>query len=100
MPWIARDKTGDDEYRLFGVKPNRLFMVSYDGERLKQFTWSINDPSGRHQIESYGPLSNSENTTIPAADCPVELEPGEGPIEVVLSLKAAVSPRTFEGEGI
>jgi hypothetical protein len=103
MAWIARDKTGKNPYRLFGFKPSPMKMVSYEGDVREDFTWSLKDPSGprpRKKSEHYGPLGNHENTEIDPKDCPVELEPGEGPIEVVLSLKVTVSPRLFEGEGI
>ncbi len=98
MPWIARDKTGKNPYRIFGKCPVLLHMVSYGGDKLRdQFTWSYPNRSNNH---TYGPLSNTEPTEIAAADCPINLEPSEGPIEVVLVLKSPAPPRLFEGEGI
>jgi hypothetical protein len=84
MPWIARDKTGRNPYRLFGVRPSPMQMVGYEGDVREDFTWSI----------------PNEETEIPEADCPVHLEPGEGPVEVKLVLIEAPAPRPFEGAGI
>jgi hypothetical protein len=103
MPWIARDKTGRNPYRLFGVRPSPMRMVGYEGDVREDFTWSIpNDESqlNRKNPGLYDPLSNTENTEIPEADCPVHLEPGEGPVEVKLVLIEAPAPRPFEGAGI
>jgi hypothetical protein len=97
MPWIARDKDGTNPYRLFGARPRKLKMVSYDGDVLESSTWSVHDPSGRPKVpakyaiaakatDTYGPLANTENTTIDPKDCPAELLPGEGPFEVRLEL--------------
>jgi hypothetical protein len=103
MPWIARDKTGRNPYRLFGVRPSPMRMVGYEGDVLEDFTWSV--PNGESTLHGkdptcYGPLSNTENTEIPKADCPVYLEPGEGPVEVNLVLVETPAPRPFEGSGI
>jgi hypothetical protein len=109
MPWIARDATGSNPYRIFGFKPLKLQMVSYGGDRLEgQYTWSHAESSGRqfnggfvqHDRKTYAPLNNDEPTVLPEADSPVELEPGEGPVEVKLVLAQAVAARPWEGEGI
>lgn len=106
MPWIARDKTGDNPYRIFGLKPKLLTLVSYDGDVMpNQATWSIpQQPRGlpRHFRggDTYGPTSNTENTLLDEKDCPVHLEPGEGPIEVKIVLINEIPPRNFEGAGI
>lgn len=106
MPWIARDKTGknpyrifgQNPYRIFGQKPQKLMMVNWDGERLTdQFTWSMGEQASRG---TYKPLANNENTEIDEKDSPVSLEPGEGPVEVSITLATVLPPRTFEGAGI
>jgi hypothetical protein len=102
MPWLARDKDGKNVFRLFGNKPIKAFFVSYGGELLSSFTWTLptkeyTNQSLKSKTFTYNPLSNTENTIIDQADCPVYLEPGEGPVEVQLVLKEVVKPRTFEG---
>jgi hypothetical protein len=98
MAWIARDKTGKNPYRLFGSQPTRLKMMDYSGKiKETQLTWSC--PKDRRS-KTYGPLWNEEPTEIAEADCPIQLEPGEGPIEVILVLKDLPQPRPFDGAGI
>lgn len=100
MAWITRDKTGRNPYRVFGRKPVKRTMVDYHGETLVgQQTWTL-PGTDRECGDTYKPLMNHEPTTIDAADCPLELEPGEGPVEVRLSLVEVPSPRVFEGSGI
>lgn len=100
MAWIARDKTGTNRYRLFGEKPVKRTMVGYHGDRLdSQTTWTLVGVD-RENGDTYKPLMNHEPTWIDPKDCPIELEPGEGPIEVRLSLAEIADPRPFEGAGI
>lgn len=102
MPWIARDKQGKNPYRLFGTKPVLLQMVSYDGERVDRWTWSFAefDSYYKRLSDTYNPLSNDENTEILEVDSPIHLEPGEGPIEVKLTLINNPARRPFEGAHI
>lgn len=106
MPWIARDSTNSNPYRIFGIKPLKLQMVSYGGDLLPgQYTWSHIESSGREMGgkwngKTYAPLNNNEPTVLPPEDSPVELEPGEGPIEVKVVLVGEVARRPWEGEGI
>jgi hypothetical protein len=105
MPWIARDKTGHNPYRLFGRQPDKLQMVDWYGDLCQdQFTWSLIHQNTTYRTSyvnttTYPHLSNNESTVIDERDCPCHLEPGEGPVEVNLSLVRPVQ-QTFEGVGI
>ena len=99
MPWIARDQTGSNPYRVFGVKPTKLQMVNYGGGRIPDnYTWSV-----EHAVKkrtTYGPLYNNESTRINEKDCPIYLMPGEGPIKIKLVLGQEMQSRPFERENI
>jgi hypothetical protein len=106
MAWIARDKTGLNPYRLFGNKPIKALMVSYDGEVMHhEYTWTLpgegrTDKGRPAEKVTYKPLCNNEPTTIDEPCSPLYLSPGEGPVEVRLSLIGHPSPRPFEGAGL
>lgn len=107
MAWIARDKTAPNAYRLFGKKPVKAWMVSYEGEVLEdQFTWTVpgekrtSKPDRPGEKVTYGPLCNDEPTTIDEPCSPLYLSPGEGPVEVTISLRSKAPSRPFEGAGI
>lgn len=102
MPWIARDQTGSNPYRVFGEKPHKLQMVNWDGERIDEYTWSYRerDSYTKKWSETYKPLTNDENTVISAKDSPIEMEPGEGPYEIRLVSVETTPERSWTGQGI
>ena len=100
MPWISRDFDGvKNPYRIFGTRPTIMYLVNYEGEVLENFTWGY---PARHLVGkiTYGPLFNDSSTRLPEVDSPMHLEPGEGPVEVKITLRWTPEPRQFEGEGI
>lgn len=91
MPWISRDSDGT--YRLFGLKPLKVFYVDWNGNVTDQYTFSH---GGNVSIsgKTYRPLANGEPTVLSEVDSPICLEPGEL-VQVQISAEPLI--RSFEG---
>ena len=87
MIWIVRNPEKD--YRIFNQKPNLVHYLDMDGNPCQSTHW----------ITKIGYIEY-EGLQIQESESPINLMPGEGPYQIIISIIDSIPQRPFQGEGI